>query len=234
MIVAPLTYKIDTCNAHRYVIGDIHGCGKTFDALISTIGLTTDDQLFILGDMINRGKRSKKVIKQILKLQDAGFQIHAVRGNHEQQFIKYVTEMPPYFYKFYLKSMDMDDFLDNAGNVKEKYLNYLMKLPYYFELDSFFLVHAGFNPKNPLNDTAAMISTRETNVDLRYLNGKTLIHAHTPIDINSIMDMIKFRHQRINLDNGCVLHNKQPEKGNLVCLNIDTYDLHVQKNIDYK
>lgn len=42
----------------RFAIADIHGCFYTFQALIKRIQFSAGDQLFILGDMINRGKNA--------------------------------------------------------------------------------------------------------------------------------------------------------------------------------
>ena len=49
----------------RLVITDIHGCAKTFKKLLDKVGLNENDQLFLLGDYINRGP-SKQVIDKII------------------------------------------------------------------------------------------------------------------------------------------------------------------------
>jgi serine/threonine protein phosphatase 1 len=46
----------------RYAISDIHGCPKTLAALIGEIGLEKKDELFLLGDYIDRGPDSQGVI----------------------------------------------------------------------------------------------------------------------------------------------------------------------------
>jgi len=46
----------------RIAIGDIHGCFKTFKSLLENkIRLKEEDQLFLLGDYIDKGKRNKEV-----------------------------------------------------------------------------------------------------------------------------------------------------------------------------
>jgi serine/threonine protein phosphatase 1 len=227
-----LTYKVEKGNGRRFAIGDIHGCALTFNALLEQIAPTVQDQIFILGDMINRGKRSKKVIKKILELQTSGYNVYPLRGNHENQFLKYVCDLPTFFYKHYLTQRNMDNFLEKDGKVKEKYLFFFHSLPYYFELDTCFLVHAGFNYRNPFDDASSMLLTREAHNNYSYLRGKRLIHAHTPIGLSRIKDMVVKMDFKINLDNGCVLKNKEIDKGNLVCLDIDSHNLYVQKNID--
>jgi serine/threonine protein phosphatase 1 len=83
----------ETVYKRRLAISDIHGCYNTFDSLLQTIGLSKENEsLYILGDMINRGKHSKKVIKKILSLQNQGYSIFPLRGNHEQFVIAEIQQ----------------------------------------------------------------------------------------------------------------------------------------------
>jgi len=68
-------------------ISDIHGCYETFMALIEQLRLQKNDNLFISGDMVNRGKDSKKLIKRLIALKKDGYHIFPIRGNHEQAII---------------------------------------------------------------------------------------------------------------------------------------------------
>ena len=78
----------------RLVITDIHGCAKTFAKLLDKIGLNEDDQLFLLGDYINRGPRSKQVIDHILDLNEDGFNVFPLIGNHEETLLHLLFESP--------------------------------------------------------------------------------------------------------------------------------------------
>ncbi len=50
----------------RFVIGDIHGCFRTFKYLVEEdLHLKSNDTLFLLGDTIDRGTGSKAVIDYI-------------------------------------------------------------------------------------------------------------------------------------------------------------------------
>ncbi|MEM6981276.1 MAG: metallophosphoesterase family protein, partial [Planctomycetota bacterium] len=66
----------------RYVVGDIHGCGKALRTLIQTLDLTRDDEIIFLGDYIDRGPDSRDVIEQLIELRQQCRMI-ALRGNHE-------------------------------------------------------------------------------------------------------------------------------------------------------
>ena len=63
-------------------IGDIHGCRKEFEALLSAIAPNADDELVLLGDYIDRGPESWGVIERILKLQNE-CKVISILGNHE-------------------------------------------------------------------------------------------------------------------------------------------------------
>ncbi|MEM8906599.1 MAG: metallophosphoesterase, partial [Bacteroidota bacterium] len=39
----------------KYAISDIHGCLKTFQALLETISFNRSDELYLLGDFVDRG-----------------------------------------------------------------------------------------------------------------------------------------------------------------------------------
>lgn len=54
-------------------IGDIHGCSKTFKTLLHKgLKIKKHDEIFCLGDFIDRGPDSKGVIDLILELRKKG------------------------------------------------------------------------------------------------------------------------------------------------------------------
>ena len=68
----------------QWVIADVHGCYKTFVNLLEyKVQLSQDDQLFLLGDYIDRGVGSKEIIDYIADLQESGYKVYTLRGNHE-------------------------------------------------------------------------------------------------------------------------------------------------------
>lgn len=44
---------------NKYAISDIHGCLKTFKSLLKKISFSKSDELYILGDFIDRGHKAK-------------------------------------------------------------------------------------------------------------------------------------------------------------------------------
>src|ERR1017187_7458526 len=73
----------------RFVVPDIHGCEQTLRRLlIEVVRLERNDELFLLGDIIDRGPRSKEVIDLVLSLQEQGYNIRSLRGNHEEMLLR--------------------------------------------------------------------------------------------------------------------------------------------------
>jgi fructose-1,6-bisphosphatase len=56
----------------QFAISDIHGHLKTFQALLKRIDFTVHDELYLLGDFIDRGPDSKGVIDHIEELRATG------------------------------------------------------------------------------------------------------------------------------------------------------------------
>ena len=207
----------------RLVIPDIHGCLETFEALLSKIQLTENDQLFLLGDYINKGKYSKEVLNLIINLQEKqskkGCQIFPLRGNHEQ--------------------MMLDNYEDEKEitEFKDSHYNFVSSLPHFYELDNFLLVHAGFTieNENPFSDTETMLWVRDFFIDdiikTTLFGNKTIIFGHNPIFLSDILADIKRKVPSICLDNGCVYKHKW-FLGNLLCLDLDSYEILIQENIE--
>ena len=226
-------YRIDnSLQGRRLVIPDIHACYNTFIKLLNQIKLKKNDKLFLLGDYINRGKKSKEVLDKIIELINDDYKIYPLQGNHENRLLErhlknYSEEelnLPrPYKNK---------DLTHENNKIKNEYLGFISNLPYYYELDDYFLVHAGFNFKRKdfLNDFKSMIWITELESQDN-ITGKRLVIGHKPKSLNEIKAEIKNKSKIIHLDNGCVYKSK-PGLGNLLCLDLDTNKLFIQKNID--
>ncbi|MDR2009554.1 MAG: metallophosphoesterase [Bacteroidales bacterium] len=222
----------DTLNRH-FAIGDIHGCETTFKKLLKKIDLQPSDNLYILGDMIDRGNSSAGVLNKIIKLREKGYNIFPIRGNHEQMVID-ILESDPYKIHAYLRYFHSEDLLGFKGNIRKRYREFLSSLPYYYELENFILVHASLDLSsgNIFNDINIMLYPKYHIGNTMNLKGKTLIHGHMVQDLKLIMKNINEKSRIIGIDNGCVLGNTRKGVGNLLCLNLDTMELIIQKFSD--
>jgi serine/threonine protein phosphatase 1 len=155
--------------SRRLVIPDIHGCIKTFKALIEKISLTKNDSLFLLGDYIDRGPSSSGVIDFILKLQSDGYNVNPIRGNHEHEMLEAFNEYDAATFKFYARRFKSIDLLDADYRIKEPYLSFMSNLPFYLELPDYILVHGGidFGKENPFDDHYRLLVLRRTTYDAK-------------------------------------------------------------------
>lgn len=137
----------------RYVMSDIHGEYELFLRLLDKIGFSERDELYICGDIIEKGHDSVKLWKHIFTMPN----VHVIMGNHEDAFIKH--------YNFMMQTCDgdFDSVLKNLrqcitdGGGDGELLDWEMvdemeELPYYLETEDFICVHAGC----PLTDDGRM------------------------------------------------------------------------------
>ena len=66
----------------QLVMGDLHGCYDALRALCDVIGFTPADTLITLGDYVNKGPDSRRVIDWLLEL-DGWLTLLPLRGNHD-------------------------------------------------------------------------------------------------------------------------------------------------------
>ncbi len=234
------------CIGNRWVIGDVHGCSKTLKNLVEEkIQLTKDDQLFLLGDLIDKGPDSAGVIDYVLDLKEQGYFVLSVRGNHEQNLLDAFQEYDQKTFQFFVKRINKaGNLLDAKGCLLYEYLEYIKDMPYHIELDIAHLIHAGFSitSESPLIDYTAILESRHpkdvTEEYERFVPNKYVIHGHVPTTIQEIENSISHQAKILPLDNGCVYFGKKhkvlpiEQLGALCALNIDTFQLMKQINID--
>jgi len=168
------------------VIGDVHGCSKTFNRLLDVIRLERTDTLYLLGDLIDRGPDSKGVIETIIQMQRDGFDIRPIRGNHEEMMLLAATTGV---------FEDLLEWLENGGNttlmsydvdhpkdIPREHLRFLEEIPYYRMTRKHLFVHAGldFSLDEPLSAAGrtAMLWTRNDKVNSRKIGERTLVTGH--------------------------------------------------------
>lgn len=225
----------------QYVISDIHGCAKTFYALLfNRLRLTHTDQLFLLGDYIDRGPDSKGVLDIIQRLYDNDYQVQCLRGNHEVMLLQsYTTSNEATWVRNGGDETLYSFGVDSVRKIPYPYISMLLKMDYYAKTRTHYLVHAGFNFSNPnfLEDYHAMIWIRQwyDTIPDEWLQSYRIVHGHTPLPRRNIEEQLQYYRKNIlplNIDAGCAYKGHHPELGNLCALNLDTDELVFQENID--
>lgn len=217
-----------------FFIGDIHGCNLTFRKMVhDIIGLRKEDVLYCVGDYIDRGPDSKGVVDFILHLQEHEYQVYTIRGNHEQMLLEAGDNVNnSRLWMLNGGGVTLDSFgVRSVGELPVHYYDFFRKTKYFIETDDFLVVHAGFNFQAPdtLKDKESMLWIRNFDVDSGFLNGRLLIHGHTPISKKDILS--KGLKEVVNIDGGCV-YKHRIGMGNLVALNYTEKQFLFAPNID--
>ena len=200
----------------KVIIGDVHGCPKTLDSLLAQLDLSSGDQLFFLGDYVDRGPDSKGVIDRIRKLAEAPFQVVSLRGNHEQMLINnYETEAAKGWQSNAPEELLQSFGIENLRELPVDYYNWCLNRPLYYRDEELFLVHAGvnFHSADPLEDEKGLLWIRDwyQDVNLPWLEGRTLVHGHTPIPRLEIERQFSSldRFPVLNIDGGACFHQSR-------------------------
>ncbi len=218
-----------------FFIGDIHGCSKTFKKMVKdNIGVTKGDIICCLGDYVDRGPDSKGVVDFILELKEGGCKVYTLRGNHEQMLLD--SEEGGFYYELWMQNgghQTLDSFdINSVAELSPVYKEFFRDTEFFFQTDDYITVHAGlnFNAGNPLEDWEAMLWIRDFWVDESYLKNKPLIHAHTPISRDMLIQ--QGLDGAVNLDGGCV-YKYAPGLGSLFALDFYGKKFHETRNIDF-
>lgn len=85
----------------RYVLSDLHGHGGVFRSMLAALDLKAGDELYILGDAIDRGPDGVEILQHI----KADSRIHFIPGNHEMMMLD-AYDMP---YEGYNSGLSHDE-----------------------------------------------------------------------------------------------------------------------------
>jgi len=140
-----------------------------------------DDQIFFLGDLIDRGPESAKVVEFV---KQSGYP--CLLGNHEQLLLNSFPNgrvYPPAL-QAWLASGGQNT-IKSYGDlaIPPEHLNWMQQLPPYLDLGDFWLVHAGVHPNLPLKAQTAnefcWIRREFHSMRHPYFSDRTIVTGHT-------------------------------------------------------
>ena len=222
----------------KYIIGDVHGCLLTLQALVDKIlkdGGSYSD-IVLAGDLIDRGPRSAQVVDYVISNN-----IATVLGNHEQMMADCYEK----------KEEEEGLWLCNGGtqtvasysdepDSKEKiskHIEFFKSLPLYLEYkdvkneDNMHLlvthssaaeVWGEYSPENPIFRNNVLWERDSFPCKIRDIYN---VFGHTPTPTPLLKDFWA------NLDTGACFNRGQ--YGKLTCLKFPEMMLFQQENVDY-
>ncbi len=232
-----------------YVMSDIHGCHALFRKMCEKIHFSDADDLYILGDFIDRGDTPIPLLLDCMER----INVYPLLGNHEAIMLQCVTGLPDEanignvtefytdagyaVYSAWMQnggSVTLNQFLGLPPQKRLELLAYMQEFRVYEELTmpdgrQFVMTHSGiedFDPERPLREYPldALINARPQQTD-RFYPDKKLIFGHTPTLTYPQMQgraEVLFTDTYINIDCGAVFHEAG---GKLACLRLDDMEV---------
>ena len=203
-----------------FCIGDVHGCFDKLQALFEKCRKYKKEhnikhaRAVFLGDYIDRGPDSAKVLERLIKGdKHSPFDEEVfLRGNHEQMMIDALNAPED--------KQTVRQWIRNGGettlqsfnrSIPAEHKDWLEALPHSYEDGRHFYVHAGVNPTKDIHnqETEEMLWIRDKFLNHAKKFTKYVIHGHTPVDsTGKLNEKPDIRGNRTNLDTGAVYGGK--------------------------
>ena len=201
-------------------IGDIHGCARTLDRLLSDLDIQPDDHLVFIGDYIDRGPDSKGVVDRLLELRKT-VTCTFLRGNHEDLFLGYLDKDEYDIWAINGGIATLESYRDETGSITipEEHIQFMRDTEILLETDDFVFVHAGMRPtltvaENLENADPQVFMWERSHLKAAELPWeKTVVCGHTPV--SEPVD----KGNLLNIDTGCVFYTN-PSLGLLTAVRL--------------
>lgn len=226
-----------------YVMSDIHGEYEKYLEMLKLIRFSDEDELFVLGDVVDRGPEPIKLIQDMMLRSN----IYPLMGNHDllafDILSKLMVEITENNYDTHLTKdtiRELAEWLADGGEItltqfrtldkqqRQDILDYFNEFSLCEAIDigekSYIMSHAGLG--NFRNDKKLREYTEEellfggNDPDVQYFDNENiyLIWGHTPTSIICGEDKIYKSHNNILVDCGACFGGK------LACLCLDTME----------
>lgn len=223
-----------------YVMSDLHGEYEKYKEMLEQINFNDNDTLYILGDIVDRGKNGLKIILDMMVHSN----IIPILGNHEHIAVDCLTWLKDEITEETLKTLDEGKMLDisdwlNIGGLttinefkkldeesKKEVLEYLLEFSLYEQVEvnnrNFLLVHSGlgnYKPNKKLDEyNIGELIWERHDYDQTYSEDANfyVVSGHTPTLVITGKPEIYHNNQCIVIDCGAPFKN-----GRLACLCLD-------------
>jgi len=195
-----------------FAVGDVHGCAAELETLLAALPLATGDTVVFVGDYVDRGPDSARVIELALDMaRRTDVRTVCLRGNHEDMCLAYLGG-PGHW---------ADAWLDNGGRatlrswgldpatpaaevaaaIPPAHRAFLDGLRRWHVTDAHLVVHAGIRPGRPLDaqDDEELYWIREPFLASTHGLPQTIVFGHTPY-----RDVFVDLPYKVGIDTGCV------------------------------
>lgn len=164
----------------RIVIGDVHGHYYALMSLLEAIAPSQEDQIYFLGDLIDRGPDSAQVVQFVIDNQ-----YQCLLGNHEKMLLDAIgtgkvlrDELHSWLYSGGYATLE-----SYQNNIPQEHINWLKTLPLYLDLGDIWLVHAGLDPKLTIEEQSSeqfcWIRKPFHGMSQPYFKDKLIVTGHT-------------------------------------------------------
>jgi serine/threonine protein phosphatase 1 len=187
--------------AYTFAIGDIHGCHRELESLLSLIEFEArGGTVVFLGDYVDRGPDSRAVVERIMTGPiSPGWRWIPLKGNHEELMVRARRRDDDPL--MWLTNGGGSTLVSFGGDIPASVLDWADTLPLYFEDRYRVFVHSGVVDESvPLaaQESRTLLWRRPFPGEGGDYWGKHLVHGHTPSDDNP-----ETIGNRTNIDTGC-------------------------------
>lgn len=207
-----------------FAIGDIHGCGKLLRKLLANLPFDKEtDTLVFLGDYINRGTESSKVLDTLLDVKATCAHTVFLKGNHEQSLLEYASTGDPETLSL-LRMMGVESTvtsygvrvrqLRNLDGLPIAHRDFLQTLKFSYAAGKYLFAHADIDdeiialalagitfPAPQQHAEAGLLSSRRLSRESIGRDEFTVVFGHSPFETPLVMA------DRICIDTGAVYGN---------------------------
>ncbi|WP_169975874.1 metallophosphoesterase family protein [Tautonia rosea] len=185
-------------------LGDIHGYPAPLDALVEAAQIGPDDTLVTLGDYVDRGPNSRRVIDRLIAL-ESRCRLVALRGNHDLMFteaLNILDEDSTRFAEFWNEPLlriwaqcGGFDTIESYGSLEEvppEHRAFLDRLVNWHETDNLLFMHANYDPLLPMASQPSDLlywTSLHHSVPDRHHSGKTAIVGHSSQKDGEVLDL---------------------------------------------